>query len=382
MSGNATRRGGFFVDETEVLPARPTAAPLPTRPVEVEAALPAQAPVPVAPIEGVPADRRAAWLRDDEIDAAVAHPAAAEATPQAPGTPWWRSPGRVLLVALAALVAAVSVFDAWRLLGAAFAESAVLGTLFASLLALLAGAAGWTAYGVHQDLARLRSVEGLREQARRILETDDGLDLPMEDYLSALQAHYASDARVAPCLEAFRDDVDGSLPARWQLERLSVDVFGPLDRVAFDTVTRHSQQAALLAMLSRIHLADFLIALWRSLALVRQIARTYGARPGTAGTARLWRGVLRNVVYAEVSEVAADTLGQVLGGGVAAKFSAQAAQGLGMGLLIGRLGLEAIRVCRPLPFTGREPTRPSLRMLGEGMLRLVRGGPSKGGAER
>jgi uncharacterized membrane protein YcjF (UPF0283 family) len=48
-----------------------------------------------------------------------------------------------------------------------------------------------------------------------------------------------------------------------------------------------------------------------------------------------------------------------------------------MGLLIGRLGHEAIRACRPLPFTGREPVQPSLKGLGEGMLQLLRSGLTK-----
>lgn len=378
MSGDATKRGGFFVDEKDVLAARPAPAPLPPRPAEPDLPLAGAHRASHAPLERAAPRPRHAVSSDDDLGPADDRLLEQVAAPNQPRAPWWRSPGRVLIVAFGALLLAVGTFDVYRLLAAAFAESMPLGTLFALLVGALAGAAGWTGYAMRQDLRRLQSADALRAQAQRMLASDDGLDLPMEDYLSALQAHYEGDARIAPRLGTFCDDVDSSVPARWQLERLSVDVFGPLDRIAFDTVKRHSQQAALLAMLSRIHLADFLIALWRSLALVRQIARTYGARPGTLGTARLWRGVLRNVVYAEVSEVAADTLGQVLGGGVAAKFSAQAAQGLGMGLLIGRLGLEAIRACRPLPFTGREAIRPSLKVLGEGMLRLVKGGPAQG----
>ncbi len=378
MSGDATKRGGFFVEEGDVLSSRPAPAPLPARPVDPELQVAPARPPADAPLQAALPQQRAAWLDHADV-APLEDPQVVDAL-AAPESrrPWWRSPGRILLAALAALFAAAGLFDAWRLLAAAFAESALLGTLFTALFGALAGAAGWTAWAVRQDLARLRSADALRAQAARILASGEGLELPTEDYLAALVAHYAGDARIATPLERFLDDVDSSLPAQWQLERLSVEVFAPLDRVAFDTVKRHAQQAALLAMLSRVHFADFLIALWRSLALVRQIARTYGARPGTLGTARLWRGVLRNVVYAEVSEVAADTLGQVLGGGVAAKFSAQAAQGLGMGLLIGRLGLEAIRACRPLPFTGREATQPSLKVLGEGMLQLVKGRPAKG----
>jgi len=111
---------------------------------------------------------------------------------------------------------------------------------------------------------------------------------------------------------------------------------------------------------------------------VRQIARTYGARPGAAGVWRLWRGVLRNVVYAPVGEVAADTLSQVLGGGVRPG-SPAGGTGPRHGAADRQARPRAIRACRPLPFTGREATQPSLKVLGEGMLQLVKSGLTKTG---
>lgn len=287
------------------------------------------------------------------------------------------TPVRLLAGSAAALLLAAMVVDAARFLAATYAGSVTLGLVFTLLIGLLVGAAAWTGLETRRDLRALREVDRLRERAQAILDGGDELDLAGPDLVAALGRHYAHHPQLGPVLESFGDRVDSSLPARWQVERLSTQVLAPLDQVAFDTVKRHSQQAALLAMLSRIPAADFLIALWRSLALVRQVARTYGGRPGTAGLWRLWRSVLRNLVYAPVGEVAADTLGQVLGGGVAARLSAQAAHGLGMGLLIGRLGHEAIRACRPLPFTGREAVQPSLKALGEGMLQLVRSGLTK-----
>jgi putative membrane protein len=287
------------------------------------------------------------------------------------------TPLRLLGGSVAALIVGAMSVDAWHFLGQAFAASITLGLLFALLFGLLLGAVVWTGVAIRQDLRGLAEVDRMRERAREILDGGDELDLAAPELVAALARHYARHPQLGPLLDTYENRVDSSLPARWQVEQLSAQVFAALDRVAFDTVKRHSQQAALLAMLTRLPIIDFLIALWRSLALVRQVARTYGGRPGAAGLWRLWRGVLRNVVYAPVGEVAADTLSQVLGGGVAARISGQAAQGLGMGLLIGRLGLETIRACRPLPFTGREATQPSLKVLGEGMLQLVRSGLTK-----
>ena len=290
---------------------------------------------------------------------------------------WRLTPLRLLAGSTLTLLLAALLVDAWHFLAAAFAGSVTLGLAFTLLFGMLVGAVVWTAAAIRQDLRTLAEVDRLRERARSILDGGDELDLAAPDLVAALARHYAGHPQLGPVLDTFEDRVDSSLPARWQVEQLSTQVFAPLDQVAFAMVKRHAQQAALLAMLTRLPLIDLLIALWRSLALVRQVARTYGGRPGTVGMWRLWRGVLRNVVFAPVSEVAADTLSQVLGGGVAARISGQAAQGLGMGLLIGRLGLEAIRACRPLPFTGREATQPSLKVLGEGMLQLVKSSLTK-----
>ena len=351
MSEPRDLRRAFVVEEVKL--PRPPVGPrvgevLPTRAVEAQE-LPAE--------QGVP---------EGELAAAVS------AAPRRRLTPL-----RLLGGAVLALLVSAAAVDAWRFLDTTFASSVTLGTFFTMLFGLLVAAAAWTAIAMRRDLRMLGEVDDLRQRARSVLEGGDDLELAAPELVAALAQHYQGQPRLTAALESFQDRVDSSLPARWQLEQLSSQVFAPLDKAAFDTVKRHSQQAALFAMLSRVPLADFLIALWRSLALVRQIARTYGTRPGTGGTWRLWRGVLRNVLYAEVSEVAADTLSQVFGGGVAARISAQAAQGLGMGLLIGRLGLEAIRACRPLPFTGREATQPSLKVLGEGMLQLMKSGLTK-----
>lgn len=287
------------------------------------------------------------------------------------------TPVRLLVAVLVALLAAVALLDAYRYLTGAFADSLLLGTLLSLMFAALFGAAGWAVMQLRTDLQTIARTDALRAQGRKILRGGDGLELAAQDYVTALRSHYEGDAAMRERLEELDAGLDSSLQGRLQVERLSVEVFREADARAFGTVVRRSQQAALLAALSRIPLADFLISLWRSLALVREIAGIYGGRPGTTGLLRLWRGVLYNLVYAEVSELAADVVSQVLGESATTRLSAQAAQGVGTGILIGRLGLEAIKVCRPVPFTGREAQQPRLRVLVDGLRQLVKSGFSK-----
>lgn len=339
----------------------------------VDAAPPPKPAVHPAPVRVVPTEPEE---RATASPIRTAHRAVRRARGAAP--PASRvTPVRLLVAVLVALLAAVALLDASRFLAGAFADSLLLGTLLSLLFAALLGAAGWAVAQLRADLQAIARTDALRAQGKKILRGGDGLELAAQDYIAALRTHYAGDAAMRERLEELDAGLDSSLQGRLQVERLSVEAFRDVDARAFGTVVRRAQQTALLAALSRIPLADFLISLWRSLALVREIAGIYGGRPGTTGLLRLWRGVLYNLVYAEVSELAADVVSQVVGESATTRLSAQAAQGVGMGILIGRLGLEAIKLCRPVPFTGREAQQPRLRVLVEGLKQLVKSGFSK-----
>ena len=57
----------------------------------------------------------------------------------------------------------------------------------------------------------------------------------------------------------------------------------------------------------------------------------------------------KNVAYAGVSELIADIGAAALSMELAGKISSRAAQGLGAGLLTGRLGFQVMQLCRPIP---------------------------------
>ncbi|MCU0970430.1 MAG: TIGR01620 family protein [Gammaproteobacteria bacterium] len=339
----------------------------------VDAAPPPKPGVRPPPVRVVPTDSEATAAAPPPR---TAHRVARRAT-RTPLPSSRLTPVRLLVAVLVVLLVAVAALDAYRFLAGAFADSLLLGVTFSMLFAALLGAAGWAVVQLRAEIRTIARTDGLRAQGKRVLRGGDGLELAAQDYIGAVRAHYAGDAAMQERLEEFDAGLDSSLQGRLQVERLSCEVFRDLDARAFGTVVRRSQQAALLAALSRVPLADFLISLWRSLALVREVAGIYGGRPGATGLLRLWRDVLYNLVYAEVSELAADAVSQVVGESATTRLSAQVAQGVGMGILIGRLGLEAIKVCRPVPFTGREAQQPRLRVLVEGLKQLVKSGFAK-----
>jgi putative membrane protein len=112
---------------------------------------------------------------------------------------------------------------------------------------------------------------------------------------------------------------------------------------------------------------DVLFVFAAAMRLVRQLARLYGARPGTLGMIRLMRHVIAHLAITG-GMAASDTLiQQVLGQGIAAKLSTRLGEGVLNGLLTARLGLAAIDVTRPMPFSALP--RPALGDLAKDLLR-------------
>jgi putative membrane protein len=110
-------------------------------------------------------------------------------------------------------------------------------------------------------------------------------------------------------------------------------------------------------------LADVAAALTSNLRVIRRIAEVYGGRSGFFGSWRLTRAVLSHLVATGAVAVAVgdDMLEPILGGSLLGKLSRRFGEGLVNGALTARLGVAAMEVCRPLPFT--DVRRPKVRSI-------------------
>jgi len=98
-------------------------------------------------------------------------------------------------------------------------------------------------------------------------------------------------------------------------------------------------------------------ALTSNLRMIRRIAEIYGGRSGTLGSWRLARAVMTHLVATGAVAVGDDLIGSVAGGGVLSKISRRFGEGVVNGALTARVGVAAMEVCRPLPFTrGKRPS--------------------------
>lgn len=252
-------------------------------------------------------------------------------------------------IALGGIEFAVFLSDSWR-------QGDWLGTGW-SALALLAIGLGGSA--LTRELWRLRHLRrhvALREQAARHWHSETIGDS------RALCERLRHDSGIGADDERWRNFIDGDQAFHSdgeRLQRYALHVLAPSDARARALIARAASESALLVAASPLAWVDMALLAWRSLRLLDGIAALYGLRLGYAARLRLFRSVLTNLAFAGATELASDAAADALALGLVGRLSTRLAQGLGAGLLTARLGLAAMRLCRPLPFDEENAPRLS-----------------------
>lgn len=127
-------------------------------------------------------------------------------------------------------------------------------------------------------------------------------------------------------------------------------VLSGLDKMAIDIITKHSAEAAAMVALSPLAVADMALVAWRGSKMIEQLSRLYGCPQTALGRLEMTKKVFKNMMLAGASELVADAGVEILGKGLTATISTKAAQGIGVGLLVARMGLQTMHLCRPVAF--------------------------------
>jgi len=135
----------------------------------------------------------------------------------------------------------------------------------------------------------------------------------------------------------------------------------PLDKAAQAEVEAAARQVAMVTALVPLALADVAVALAANLRMIRRVAEIYGGRSGAFGGWRLIRAVFAHLVATGAIAAGDDLIEPILGGSVLSKLSQRFGEGLVNGALSARVGVAAMEVCRPLPFS--TDRRPSVRQI-------------------
>ncbi len=246
-----------------------------------------------------------------------------------------------------------------------FARSESLGFIGIFFTAAAAFALGVITLRELTALVRLATIEKLHARAAGVLISDDRDESRaiLRDLLRI--AHQNPQlARARNALTSHADDIIDGADMIKLAER---ELMSSLDIEARRIVSSAAQRVSIVTAISPRAAIDILFVFVASLRMMRQLAHLYGGRPGALGMIRLLRHVIAHLAITGGMAASDSLVQQMLGHGIAAKLSQRLGEGMLNGLLTARLGLAAIDVTRPMPFTALP--RPVLTDLATDLLK-------------
>jgi putative membrane protein len=259
-------------------------------------------------------------------------------------------------LALAAVGAVVSI-AAWDFVNGLLLRAPVLGWVVTGLFAALVLVALIIALRELAAIARLSRVDGIRQAADTALAEGDLAQA--RAVTTKLIAFYKGRDETKWGRDKLSERMGEQFDASGLLALAEDELLAPLDAAASREVEAAARQVATVTALVPLALADVATALAASLRMIRRVAEIYGGRAGFLGSWRLTRAVFVHLVATGAVAVGDDLLEPVLGGSVLSKLSRRFGEGLVNGALSARVGVAAMEVCRPLPFSDRH--KPSTR---------------------
>jgi len=245
-----------------------------------------------------------------------------------------------------------------------FARNESLGVLGLAFTAAAASALGVITLRELAALVRLAAIEKLHARAAGVLLSDDCDESRaiLKDLLKIAHRNPQL-ARACNQLAGHADDIIDGADMIKLAER---ELITPLDAEARRLVSSAAQRVSIVTAVSPRAAIDILFVFVAALRLIRQLACLYGGRPGALGMIRLLRQIIAHLAITGGMAASDSVIQQMLGHGIAAKLSQRLGEGVLNGLLTARLGLAAIDVTRPLPFTALP--RPALTDLAKDLL--------------
>lgn len=230
-----------------------------------------------------------------------------------------------------------------------FAKAPWLGWLGLAVLGLFLLALIGLVIRETAALWRLRALDHLKAEALAALASDHLPDA--RPVIATLKEVYGPRPDMSRALARFSADeaqlFDGGDLVRFAERTL----LAPLDARARALTAASARRVALVTAVSPRALIDVAYVIWESIRLGGAIARLYGARPGLWSSWRLVGAILGHLAVTGGLVLTDGLVEQLVGQGLAARLSQRLGEGVVNGLMTVRVGIAAMRVVRPLPFT-------------------------------
>ncbi|MDU9002427.1 YcjF family protein [Sedimentitalea todarodis] len=254
-----------------------------------------------------------------------------------------------------AVIGAMISVAAWDFVTGLLARAPVLGWIVTGLIAAMLLVLLVIALREMAAIARLGRIDTLHRAADAALAERDLSQARV--VTRRLLAFYAGRDDTQWGRQKLTERMDEQFDASGLLNLAETELLAPLDAAASREVEAAARQVATVTALVPLALADVITALAANLRMIRRVAEIYGGRSGLIGSWRLTRAVFTHLVATGAVAVGDDLLEPILGGSILSKLSRRFGEGLVNGALSARVGVAAMEVCRPLPFTpGRRPS--------------------------
>lgn len=175
---------------------------------------------------------------------------------------------------------------------------------------------------------------------------------------------------IAQAEQRWKSQLNEAYNAKEVLYLFSENVLKPIDKQVKQMISRNAAENAVIVAVSPLAVVDVLLMAARNIALVNKITKAYGMELGYISRLKLFKMVLKNMVFAGATEIATDVGMDFFSQNLTAKLSLRAAQGIGVGLLTARLGIKAMEFCRPVAFQANE--RPRISAIRQELLTSVK----------
>lgn len=218
------------------------------------------------------------------------------------------------------------------------------------------GAAGLLALMVFMLIIRelraamkLRQVAAMRDKATKALETKNPalLNRASHDLINHFRTNPKTAAGRATIVKYEADIIDAA--DRYAMTER--EILGGLDAEARDLIMAAAKRVSVVTAVSPRAIVDISYVLYENIRLIRVMAEHYGGRTSTLGTITLARRVIGHLAITGSIAIGDSLIQQLVGHGVAARISSRLGEGVINGLMTVRVGLSAVDVCRPAPFS-------------------------------
>jgi len=266
---------------------------------------------------------------------------------------------KTFIYAAASLLAITVAWDIYDTFNSVLQIHWIAGLAFAGLLLLVGSLVIRLILSYLRDGENYEVLQNIQKHARRLSE---GHDFGNATKLNAeLQAFYTDKPQAVylkRCLEQL-PDYSNDREVVDHIDRVFVQ---PLDQEALRRISSFSMQTGTAVALSPWMALDMVVALWHNIKMIDDIGQVYGVRPSLTNRYKLLKMVINSVVFAGTSEMVIDAaLEEASSSALASMASARLGQGLGVGIYSARIGIAAMKVCRPVELSkDKQPKVSSL----------------------